>query len=181
MTACGKISRRSVLFFGGSVIGLAGLFATVIIGGFRLNLTPSEPLGLWRIEEPDRKIATGDLVFVCPPQTPLIEEARRRLYLARGLCPGGLAPLIKMVAALPGQRVEIGDHVVIDGRSLPSSSLRRVDGAGRTLEPFVGGVVPAGTLFLHSQFKGSYDSRYFGPVPASGLLGLARPILTFNP
>lgn len=151
------------------------------MGGFRLNLTPSEPLGLWRIEEPDRAIATGDLVFVCPPQTPQIEEAHRRRYLARGLCPGGLAPLIKMVAALPGQRVEIGDHVVIDGQPLASSSVRRIDDAERPLQPFVGGVVPAGTLYLHSQFKSSYDSRYFGPVPAAGVLGLARPILTFGP
>ncbi|RUW00077.1 conjugal transfer protein TraF, partial [Mesorhizobium sp. M1A.F.Ca.IN.022.05.2.1] len=39
----------------------------------------------------------------------------------------------------------------------------------------------AGFLFLHSDFAGSYDSRYFGPIPASGLLGRARPLLTFQP
>lgn len=170
-----------MLLLGGSIVCLSGLSATAIIGGFRLNLTPSEPIGLWRIGATNRAITTGDLVFVCPPQTPQIEEARRRLYLARGLCPGGLATLIKMVAALPGQRIEIGDHVVIDGQPLPSSTLRRVDGVGRPLEAYAGGVVPPDTLYLHSQFKSSYDSRYFGPVPASGLLGLARPILTFDP
>jgi len=46
--------------------------------------------------------------------------------------------------------------------------------------PAPGGVVPSGYLFLHSSFASSYDSRYFGPVPATGLLGLARPVLTFD-
>jgi len=38
-----------------------------------------------------------------------------------------------------------------------------------------------GTLFLHSDFVGSYDSRYFGPLPAEGTLGLAQEVLTFAP
>ncbi|MCK1326662.1 S26 family signal peptidase [Bradyrhizobium sp. 156] len=41
-------------------------------------------------------------------------------------------------------------------------------------------VVPPGHLSLHSPFAGSYDSRYFGPVPSAGLLGLARPLLTLS-
>jgi conjugative transfer signal peptidase TraF len=125
-------------------------------------------------------VTLGDLVFVCPPQTPLFAEARRRLYLARGLCTGGIAPMIKMVAALPGHDVQIGQSVLIDGRSIPSSTVHQIDGAGRPLEPYAGGVVPPGMLYLHSPFTSSYDSRYFGPVPASGLLGLARPLLTLD-
>ncbi|MDX0760458.1 conjugal transfer protein TraF, partial [Sinorhizobium medicae] len=41
--------------------------------------------------------------------------------------------------------------------------------------------VPANYVFLHSRFAGSYDSRYFGPVPASGILGLAQEVLTYEP
>ncbi|MBB4116372.1 type IV secretory pathway protease TraF [Rhizobium sp. BK226] len=47
--------------------------------------------------------------------------------------------------------------------------------------PYAGGIVPPGYLFLHSSFEGSYDSRYFGPVPDAGILGLARPVFTFDP
>ncbi|MDP9791067.1 conjugative transfer signal peptidase TraF [Agrobacterium tumefaciens] len=148
---------------------------------YRLNLTPSEPLGLWRIEALRRPAETGDLVFVCLPATTAFEEARQRGYLHRGLCAGGLAPLIKTVAALPGQHVEITDHVIIDGRALLASAVRKMDGGGRALLADPGGVVPPHHLFLHSSFASSYDSRYFGPVPDSGLLGLARPILTFDP
>ncbi|WHO77311.1 conjugative transfer signal peptidase TraF [Rhizobium sp. BT03] len=173
--------RRAIMVLGASATVVALLSAAAWLGGFRLNLTPSEPLGLWRIESPSRAIAAGDLVFVCPPEAPLFEEARRRSYLARGLCSGGVAPLIKSVAALPGQHVEIGKEVRIDGRLLPSSCLRRTDGVGRPLTAFAGGIVPPGTLYLHSRFASSYDSRYFGPIPETGLLGLARPVLTVDP
>jgi conjugative transfer signal peptidase TraF len=181
MTPRGQMRWRVLTRLVGSAFVAGALSAAAMFGGYRLNLTASEPLGLWRIEQMDRAATIGDLVFVCPPQTPLFAEARRRLYLARGLCPGGVAPLIKMVAALPGQHVEIDRRVEIDGRPLPLSTVRQKDGAGRLLEPYPGGVVAAGMLYLHSPFKSSYDSRYFGPVPANGMLGLARPILTLDP
>jgi conjugative transfer signal peptidase TraF len=163
----------------------ASLMAVVagigLIGGIRLNLTPSEPLGIWRIEPIGRAPNVGDLVFICPAPTPQFEEAWQRGYLRRGLCAGGFAPLIKTVAALPGQRIAIGATVEIDGAVLDASRVRKDDGQGRPIIPFSGGIVPPGHLFLHSSFASSYDSRYFGPIPDSGLLGLARPILTFDP
>jgi type IV secretory pathway protease TraF len=63
------------------VVALAGIG---VVGGIRLNLTPSEPLGIWRIE-PGREPIVGDLVFICPPPTPQFEEAWQRGYLRRGL------------------------------------------------------------------------------------------------
>ncbi|MBY5324292.1 conjugative transfer signal peptidase TraF [Rhizobium leguminosarum] len=174
--------RRRVLLFLACVGGMiAGLAAIAYMGGFRLNLTPSEPLGLWRIVALQRPVEAGDLVFICPPATASFEEARRRGYLRRGLCPRGFAPLIKTVAALPGQHVEIGANVTVDGTPLASSIVRASDGEGRPITPFKTGIVPLRNLFLHSSFASSYDSRYFGPVPDTGLLGLARPVLTFDP
>jgi conjugative transfer signal peptidase TraF len=176
------MSRRGVtLIVTASVSVMAALAGIGLIGGIRLNLTPSEPLGIWRIESLSRDPIVGDLVFICPPSTTKFEEAWRRGYLRRGLCFGGFAPLIKTVAALPGQRVAIGDVVEIDGAILDASLVRESDGQGRPIIPFSGGIVPPGHLFLHSSFASSYDSRYFGPVPDNGLLGLARPILTFDP
>lgn len=169
------------MFVTASASVMAALGGIGFIGGIRLNLTPSEPLGIWRIEPLSRAPLVGDLVFVCPPPTPQFEDARRRGYLRWGSCIGGFAPLIKTVAALARQRVEIGDQVVIDGRPIEASSVRTRDGKGRVLVPYAGGIVPPGYLFLHSSFESSYDSRYFGPVPGSGILGLARPVFTFDP
>lgn len=162
-----------------SMVGCS--IATAIFGGYRINLTPSEPLGLWRIVALDRPASTGDLVFICPPQTVAMMEARERGYLHSGACPGGVAPLIKTVIAIAGQSVEIGAHVTVDGRQIPFSKLAQRDGKGRPMKPFAGGVVPDESVFLHSPFRSSYDSRYFGPLPASGILGLAQPVLTHAP
>lgn len=166
------------------VIGIAFLGAATVVmrvGGYRYNLTSSAPIGLWRIETMMRPATVGDIVFICPPATVVFDEAFGRGYLRRGLCPGGLAPLLKTVVATSGQRVRIGENVVIDGRRLAASRIHNTDGQGRPIAAYAGGIIPAGYLFLHSSKHGSYDSRYFGPIPASGLLGRACPVLTFPP
>lgn len=168
-----------LLALAASIVG-SGV-AAAIVGGFRINLTPSEPLGLWLIVALDRPAAAGDLVFICPPQTAVMMAARERGYLRSGICPGGVAPLIKTVVAVAGQHVEIGARVTIDGRPIAFSDLAERDGNGRPMKPFPGGVVPDESVFLHSPFRSSYDSRYFGPLPASGILGLAQPVLTYAP
>ena len=157
------------------------LFAAGYGAGLRINWTPSYPLGLWRIAPLRRPIHVGDRIFICLPDAESFREALMRGYLRRGLCPGWLSPLIKTVVALPGQWVEIGRTVTIDRHRLPRSMLQPLDGSGRVLTPAAGGVVPPGMVFLHSPYRGSYDSRYFGPVPASGVLGLAEPVLNFEP
>ncbi|MDQ0563771.1 conjugative transfer signal peptidase TraF [Rhizobium mesoamericanum] len=168
-----------------AVAAAVALFLATIAGGlagYRMNLTPSEPLGLWRIRLLERPAAIGDLVFVCPPPTPAIRAARERGYLRFGLCPGGYAPLIKTIVATDGQCVHIDRSVTIDGVELPHSALSPKDGQGRPMMPaFADRKVGRGEVFLHSVFAGSFDSRYFGPVPASGILGLAEEVLTYAP
>lgn len=155
----------------------------VLLGGqgFRVNLTPSEPLGLWRIVEPERPILVGDLVFICPPVTDEMRAARARGYLRFGLCKGWIAPLIKTVVATSGQTIEVSNEVRVDGSSLPHSRVAPIDGQGRAMLAHDGGVVPLGAVFLHSAFPGSFDSRYFGPLPMDGVLGLAQEVWTYAP
>ncbi|QPC88920.1 conjugative transfer signal peptidase TraF (plasmid) [Mesorhizobium sp. NBSH29] len=173
--------RRTIAVIAIAGAGLAALAGISWLVGLRLNLTPSYSLGLWRIGAMDRPAAAGDLVFVCPPDTPAFRLGRERGYLHRGLCPGSFSPLIKTVAAIEGQHVEVGASVSIDGRPLAHSQLHAADAQGRELAPFAGGIVPPAHLFLYSDYAGSYDSRYFGPIPSAGLLGRAHPVLTFDP
>lgn len=162
--------------------GLLGvLFATGWIGGLRINTTPSEPLGLWRIVQITRSIRPGEMVFVCPPDNSALREARRRGYLRSGLCPGGFGPLIKTVVAVTGQRVAVTDLVAIDGVPIRNSRIFEKDGQGRSLRHGQSGMLLPGEVYLHSDFIGSWDSRYFGPVPESGVLGLAQEVLTYAP
>lgn len=162
-------------------IGVLSLFALGWAGGFRVNLTPSEPLGLWRVVPLDRAAVVGDVVFICPPGTAAMREARDRGYLRSGLCPAGYAPLIKTVVGVGGQDVEVGVGVRIAGQFVPQSRVSLVDGKDRQLARFGGDVIPEGDVFVHSEFIGSFDSRYFGPIPASGILGLALEVWTCAP
>jgi conjugative transfer signal peptidase TraF len=166
-----------------AVPALVAVAAMSVLGtsGFRVNLTPSEPMGLWRIFPLDRSLRGGDLIFICPPLTETMHEARTRGYLRYGLCAGGIAPLIKTVAATPGQIINIGDDVRIDGRKLARSKLMPRDARGRIIKPYRGGVVLPGTVYLHSDFPGSFDSRYFGPLPVKNILGLAGEVWTYAP
>ncbi|CAN7674528.1 conjugative transfer signal peptidase TraF [Pararhizobium sp. LjRoot235] len=173
--------RRAIVVLSMATTVVILLVATAVAGGYRINLTPSEPLGLWRIIPLHRPAAVDDLLFICPPETAAMRAARARGYLRSGSCPGGVAPLIKTVIAVAGQHVEIGASVSVDGRMVSSSSLALRDGKGRPLTPFPTGIVPPGYVILHSAFPGSYDSRYFGPVPISGILGLAQEVFTYVP
>jgi conjugative transfer signal peptidase TraF len=172
---------RPIIVVSASLVLLAMLIAMGFLSGLRVNRTPSYPLGLWRIQPLNRPVAAGDRIFICPPPDPAFEVARERGYLGHGLCPGWFSPLIKTVVGVAGQHIAIAGDITIDGARLAHSSVRPADSQGRALAPATGGIVPDGQLFLFSDFAGSYDSRYFGPIPAAGVLGLARPILVIDP
>ena len=177
---------RTLLWSTGFMVSfaIASLALLLLAGGYaglRINLTPSAPLGLWRIVDLERPVRFGDRVFVCPPLSAAIREAFRRGYLHKGLCPGFLAPLIKTVAAEAGQHVAVSDRVTIDGHPLPNSKLMAFDALARPLLAHPSGIVPRGQVYLHSDYPGSFDSRYFGPVPVANILGLAQEVLTHAP
>lgn len=168
---------------GSLTVGAVVVTGIVLAGtmGFRINLTPSYPLGLWRIVEKPVGYGIGDLIFVCPPDNPVFEMALERGYLPRGLCPSGTGPLIKTIAATGGQWIGTGGSVSIDGVDILNSAIRIEDAEGRPLVPARNGIVPDGSVFLLSAYPGSFDSRYFGPLPSTGILGLAQPVLTYAP
>lgn len=171
--------RVTLATLGGGVAIIAALTVACALEGYRVNVTPSYPLGLWQVTALDHSPSVGDRVFICPTDA-AVEIGRERGYLPRGSCPSGTAPLIKTVVAVAGQVVSIEDRVVVDGLPLPFTAVRASDGAGRPMALWTGGVVPPGQVFVYSHYGPSYDSRYFGPLPIAGILGLAQPILTFE-
>jgi conjugative transfer signal peptidase TraF len=175
------IRHQTMWTIGAGAALIAMLFAAGSWGGLRINFTRSYALGLWRVVPLERPVAVGDRLFICPPETAGFAPALERGYVRRGLCPGWMSPLIKTVEAVAGQSIAIGPSIRIDGRTLNRSEIHAADAEGRVLPRFGGGTVPDGQVFLHSDFAGSYDSRYFGPIPATGILGLAQPVVTFAP
>ena len=135
------------------------------------NASASAPIGLYRIE-PVSDPPYGALVAVTPP-APLARWLAERGYL------GERVPLLKHVAARPGQVVcRINAVVSIDGR--PVVVALQHDGMGRPLPVWQGcRTLRAGELLmLNPDHADSMDGRYFGPLPASTVLGRAVPVLT---
>jgi conjugative transfer signal peptidase TraF len=178
-----RTTWRDLAALGCVFLGLA--VATVVWhrSGLILNHTGSMPVGFYRLRpapgRPGGQLARGATVVWCLP-TPLVVEARRRRYLVRGQCPGGVEPILKMVAALPGDTVVVDAiGLTVNGRRLPNSHPVAFDSHGRRLSAVPRGVhvVPPGYAWLWSPHTAlSFDSRYYGAVPISGLVGLARPV-----
>lgn len=161
---------------GGALVLAGGLHAA----GFVVNRSNSLPPGVWRVEP--RAPQRGDVTLVCPPDEPAIRAARDARYLDRGFCPGGVAPLLKPVVAVAGDRIEVRpEGVSVNGQALPNTRMLAADGAGRRLpDGQVGAhIVRAGEVWLISNYSSlSFDSRYFGPVAAAKMRGVARPVFT---
>jgi len=87
--------------------------------------------------------------------------------------------MLKRVLALPGQTVcRKALAVVVDG--IESGQARERDGRGRPLPVWQGcRVIGEGELFVMNwQSADSLDSRYFGPIPTSSVVGQAIPVWT---
>lgn len=162
--------------FGITVIGMLGAYA----GGIRYNGTPSYPLGFYRLSALDREPELGELVFACPPDTETFREARRRHYIAGGTCPSGYTPLIKKIAAREGDVVRVGSAISVNCIEQMNGEIATVDGLGRALKAYEGGVIARQYFLLLSDFySDSFDSRYFGPLHRRQIIGHAHPILTW--
>lgn len=149
--------------------------------GYRLNVTPSLPQGIYQIT--GKPVERGDLVFFCLEQNnPFSELARERGYLGPGQCPSGLRPLVKEVAGLPQDHINIqSGQLFLNGKALPGVKIAATDSQKRPLPPSLlkPEVIPAGqVLLLSDQHTGSFDSRYFGLVPLSSATAL-EAIFTF--
>ncbi len=127
----------------------------------------------FRLHDPHR----GDIVvFDAPggkpkPSSPLPERALRSIVQSIGLSAPSTDEYIKRVVALPGERVEgRGGKVFVDGRELVEPYLP----AGVVTSDFAVVVVKPGTLWVMGDNRtNSADSRTFGPVPESTVVGRA--------
>lgn len=136
------------------------------------NPTDSAPRG-WYAVVPIKHIRVDDFVVVHLYGL-AAQLAADRQYLPHTV------PLLKQVAAISGQQVcEIDGSVTINHALVAHA--RRVDGAGRSLEAWVGcRALTSDELFLLSRDNdASFDSRYFGPVRRSFVRGRAIPVWTW--
>ncbi|MGV8180285.1 S26 family signal peptidase [Pseudomonas aeruginosa] len=133
------------------------------------NASDSVPAGWYHITSTG-SLAAGDLVLVRLP------AHAATLAAQRGYLPSHV-PLLKSVAAVSPQIVcAQGDQMLVDGHVVVRRLYR--DQQGRAL-PFWQAcrrLVGDELFLLSTSNPESFDSRYFGPIRASAVIGQAQPL-----
>jgi conjugative transfer signal peptidase TraF len=148
------------------VFGVLVLVAVVSTRWVRVNVSPSAPLGLYRLAAVAPPLARGTLVVL--PVPPVVQRWH-----------SAWLPLLKPIAALPGDLVCTSEAGLwIEGQAYGpvypeagGAPLPRLRGCVR---------VPAGAVFLASPAPRSLDGRYFGLTPVADLTAWAIPLLTWR-
>ena len=130
------------------------------------NHTPSVPVG-WYVYA-GRTPQRGDLIAVALP------SAAHAYAVARG--ESTAFRLLKPVIAVSGDRVStLNSELCVNGVSF--GPIPVIDTTGRPLPRWQADrVLAAGELLVGSTAEHSFDSRFFGPVHASQVLGVYRPL-----
>ena len=173
-------SRALLVLAALSACGLAALAWAAFVQPLpRLVYNPSDSVavGWYRVEPLSQRagslplpLSVGSIVLIgLPPDAAAL--AARRGYLPTHV------PLLKRVGAVAPQHVCVFDALVwIDG--VPVAALLSTDRMGRPLPSWQQcRPLTDGELFLLSGTNpASFDSRYFGPIEVSAVIGAAQPI-----
>jgi len=132
------------------------------------NVSASAPMGPYAVS-PGAPLARGDMVAA---RTPLVVRA---LAAARRYVPANV-PLVKRVAAVPGDRVcTIGAVVSVNGVEAARRLAR--DPSGRPMPWWRGcRLLHSDEYLLLMPAAASFDGRYFGPIHRRDILGKAVPL-----
>ncbi|MBK8629518.1 MAG: S26 family signal peptidase [Sphingomonadales bacterium] len=162
---------RTALFAGSvAFAALATLFVPVT-HHLVWNASPSIPTGLYAIRG-KASLHVGERVAIEPP------AELRRLMHERGYLPERV-PLLKLIAAVSGQRVcRFAHGVTIDGALVGIARTR--DRAGRPLPAWFGcHKLRSGEIFtMNPAAPDSFDGRYFGTLKIDTVIGRAMPVWT---
>ena len=172
--------RARIVLAGLSACSLAALaWASFMKPLPRLIYNPSDSVavGWYRIEPFDprtaslpRPLSVDSIVLVPLPDRAAMLAAQRGYLPTR-------VPLLKRVGAVAPQHVCVFDALVwIDG--VPMAAVRPADRLGRPLSswPQCRRLRPGELFLLSVTNPASFDSRYFGPVSASAVIGIAHPV-----
>ncbi len=154
-----------------ALLGFAGAVIFPVSPKLVWNASASVPIGLYSVHAAGALHVT-ELVVVRPPEA-LASFLDARRYLPKGV------PMLKRILALPGQTVCRTDRTItVDGIAMGQALDH--DRSGRALPVWRGCRVVAGdeVFLMNWQSEDSFDGRYFGPLPASTIVGRADPLWT---
>jgi conjugative transfer signal peptidase TraF len=168
------MTRRSI-----TLTAIAGIAALLLSTSFKpapvlvWNASESMPIGLYHVQPADGLYVTA-LVLAMPPER-LASSLAQAGYLPRGLA------LLKRVLAVPGQSV-CRHNLIISVDGVDVGTARERDRRDRLLPVWQGcrTIADDEVFLMNWDEPASLDSRYFGPIPTSAIVGRADPLWTFG-
>lgn len=148
--------------------------------GFRFNLTPSIPLGIYKISK--EKVVKGKYVIFNPVKSALFDEAKERGYLKKGVFYKYM-PLFKKICAVSGDSFSVSrDGVFVNGVLIPDSKPINQDNLGRSLPHLEINhfVLNSRQIALIGDSYNSFDSRYFGIVERENISGVIKSVYVWS-
>lgn len=146
--------------------------------GFRINLTESIPIGLYRITSVEPLKNT--YVIFCPDDRQFFKLAKERGYIDHGLDCGGYGYLMKIVVAVFGDIVSVTtEGVFVNQTLLPFSKPKLTDGMNRTLPKWQAldyQLKEDEIMTMTNQSEWSFDGRYYGLVHTRQIKGMITPL-----
>jgi conjugative transfer signal peptidase TraF len=171
-------ARRGVLWAFMTLGTLALCMPEAMTIPIRIVYNPSDSVarGWYRVGDIDsaNPLHSGSIVLARLP------ASAAALAAQRGYLPAGV-PILKRIGAVAPQVVCVRERIVrIDDAAV--ATVRLHDGAFRSMPSWTQcGALAEGELFLLSDTNpASFDSRYFGPIAASAVIGVAQPLWTWS-
>jgi conjugative transfer signal peptidase TraF len=142
--------------------------------GLRINLSRSEPIGIYWMQPYQGAIRKGDLVEFCPA----IRQSDYPFTLI-GPCEGGTLPFLKTVIGLPGDRVIAArDGLRINDQSIADSQPKAHSATLRVPLPHWQGEKRLGQdeywVYGAGDPANSFDSRYYGPITIKQIISVRK-------
>jgi conjugative transfer signal peptidase TraF len=178
-----KLAKRSSLhtrIIAGLVLIPASVLSAGFVMGFRWARTPSIPPGIYRLT----RNTADPLVTFCPTGDVSIESVARHYREEAWTCPDHYAPLLKPIAARPGDVVTVThQQISVNGQPLRNTKSFAFDREHKPMHQWPEGTytVAPGTFWVLSTYNiGSYDSRYYGPITIASILNYGHPVWQFS-
>lgn len=163
MRVKGYVERWTILAWTAVLVVIGGKAVLALSGvSIGINPTASQPHRMFVVLH-GRPFGRDDLVA--------FQFSGSRYY------PAGTV-FVKAVKGLPGDQLEIRQDRTVRLNDAAMNAVRATDSRGRAVEPFLfEGAIPSDRYFLYSAAPNSYDSRYYGLIAKSQIIGRAVPLL----
>ena len=164
-----RITLKRLILFSAAAILICGSYAFFAYSNTVLfNRSHSLPGHIYLRKEIGT-FKTGDIYAVCPAKNIAHTGKIIGSLIDSSLCQTGISPLIKILAAMPGDYIEAdGIHdIKINGKTFKGSAPRK----DSILPVYIfNGRLPDDSYLILTPHFDSFDSRYFGTVQQQNFL-----------